>query len=277
MFVISNKATLVKSRKTTHGWFFHLDRCKKENMKLAQIVFFTGIALSNLVSAQVFDVPYKDDPPTRTLLVPAPNAKAVVLLFPGGGGMLRLQNDGSSTNFHTFVRSKNLWIQYGIDAVLVDTPYDLGGGMRNSRSIRDHQQRILNVVQYYKEKLNLPIWIFGHSMGTVSVTEFANGGKDQAGLISGVIIAGTYRSASIDSDVAMPVQAIHHVDDGCANTPFSASEGIIKNRSGKSRSQFVAMEGGVSEGDVCGSKAYHGFNEKESEFIKTAAQFILKN
>ena len=246
-------------------------------MKINLVILMLLVCFPFLARAQVFDVPYKDDPPTRTLLVATPNAKAVVLLFPGGGGMLRLQDDGSSTNFHTFVRSKNLWAQYGIDAILVDTPYDLGSGMRNSRSIRNHQQRILNVVRYYKEKLNLPMWIFGHSMGTVSVTEFANGGKDQAALISGVIVAGTYRSASIDSDVIMPVQAIHHVDDGCASTPFSTSEGIIKNRPSKSPSQFVPMEGGVSEGDVCGSKAYHGFNEKEPEFIKAAAQFIQKN
>lgn len=246
-------------------------------MKLNLAILILLLCFPFLARAQVFDVPYKDDPLTRTLLVATPNAKAAVLLFPGGGGMLRLQDDGSSTNFHTFVRSKNLWAQYGIDAILVDTPYDLGGGMRNSRSIRNHQQRILNVVRYYKEKLNLPIWIFGHSMGTVSVTEFANGGKDQAALISGVIVAGTYRSASIGSDVTMPVQAIHHVDDGCASTPFSTSEGIIKNRPSKSPSQLVPMEGGVSEGDVCGSKAYHGFNEKEPEFIKAAAQFILKN
>lgn len=246
-------------------------------MKLNLAILMLLVCFPFLARAQVFDVPYRDDPPTRTLLVATPNAKAAVLLFPGGGGMLRLQDDGSSTNFHTFVRSKNLWAQYEIDAILVDTPYDLGGGMRNSRSIRNHQQRILNVVRYYKERLNLPIWIFGHSMGTVSVTEFANGGKDQAALISGVIVAGTYRSASIGSDVTMPVQAIHHVDDGCASTPFSTSEGIIKNRPSKSPSQLVPMEGGVSEGDVCGSKAYHGFNEKEPEFIKAAAQFILKN
>ena len=277
MFATLNKTPLAKSRETTFGWFFYLDPCKKEVMKLTQVILFTAIAFSQLVSAQVFDVPYKDDPPTRTLLIPTQKAKAVVLLFPGGGGVLRLQEDGSSTNFHTFVRSKNLWAQYGIDAVLVDTPYDLGSGMRNSRSIRDHQQRILNVVRYYKEKLNLPVWIFGHSMGTVSVTEFANGGKDQAALISGVIVAGTYRSASIDSDVTMPVQAIHHVDDGCASTPFSTSERIIKNRPSQSPSQFIVMEGGVSEGDACGSKAYHGFNEKEAEFVKAAAQFILQN
>lgn len=246
-------------------------------MKLNPCFFLFGLLASAVVSAQVFDVPYKDDAPTRTLLNSVQNAKAVVLLFPGGGGMLRLHDDGSSTNFHTFVRSKNLWAQYGIDSVLVDTPYDLGGGMRNSRSIRDHQQRIMNVVRYYKEKLNLPVWIFGHSMGTVSVTEFINGGKDQEKLIAGVIVAGTYRSASIDSDVSVPVLGIHHIEDGCTHTPFSTSESIIKNRPSQSRSQFIAMEGGVSEGDECGSKAYHGFNQKEPEFIKAAAQFILKN
>jgi len=92
-----------------------------------------------------------------------------------------------------------------------------------------------------------------------------------------VIVAGTYRSAMIDSDVSIPVLAIHHIDDGCSNTPFSISEKIIKDRPSKSVAQFVSIEGGISEGDVCGSKAHHGFNQKESEFIKVAAQFILKN
>ena len=239
---------------------------------VALVLFITSSAYS-----QVIDVPYKDDVPTRTLLTPVKNAKAVVLLFPGGGGVLNLKDDGSTTNFHTFVRSKDLWAQYGIDSVLVDTPYDLGGGMRNSRSIRDHQQRILNVVNYYKEKLNLPVWIFGHSMGTVSVTEFVNGGKEKEKLIAGVIVAGTYRSATIDSDVKVPVLAVHHVDDGCASTPFATSERIIDSRPQQSNSKFIQIDGGISEGDVCGSKAYHGFNQRESELIRVVAQFILKN
>ena len=246
-------------------------------MKHIRLFLLASVFASSFVNAQVFDVPYKDDAPTRTLLIPVKSAKAAVLLFPGGGGVLRLQDDGSTTNFHTFVRSKDLWAQYGIDAVLVDTPYDLGAGMRNLRSIRDHQQRIFNVVNYYRDKLNLPVWVFGHSMGTVSVTEFVNGGKDKERLIAGVIVAGTYRSATIDSDVALPVMAIHHVDDGCASTPLATSERIIEGRSSKTVSEFVRIDGGVSEGDVCGSKAYHGFNQRESEFIKSAAQFILKN
>jgi hypothetical protein len=246
-------------------------------MRLLNLVTAISIFLPAVAYAQVFDVPYKDDSPSRTLLIPVKNAKAVVLLFTGGGGVLNLKDDGSTSNGHTFVRSKDLWAQYEIDAVLVDTPYDLGAGMRNSRSTGDHQQRILNVVNYYKEKIKLPVWIFGHSMGTVSVTEFVNGVKKREKLIAGVIVAGTYRSATVDSDVKIPVLAIHHNDDGCASTPFMTSERIIKSRSKESVSQFIQIEGGISEGDVCGSRAYHGFNQKESEFIKAAAQFILKN
>lgn len=251
--------------------------CKNPKMKITHIVASLGMLISCVAYSQVFDVPYKDDPPTRTLLTPVKNAKAVVLLFPGGGGVLNLQDNGATMNGHTFVRSKDLWAQYGIDSVLVDTPYDLGAGLRNSRSIRDHQQRILNVVTYYKEKLNLPVWIFGHSMGTVSVTEFVNGGKEQEKLIAGVIVAGTYRSANIESDVKVPVLGIHHMHDSCSSTPIVASERIIESRPKQFTAQFIEIDGGVSEGGVCGSRAHHGFNQREPEFIKAAAQFILKN
>jgi len=161
--------------------------------------------------------------------------------------------------------------------VLVDTPYGLNSGIKHLRSIRDHQQRIFNVVNYYREKLKLPVWIFGHSMGSVSVTEFANGGKDQEKLIAGVIVAGTYQTASIDSDVVLPVLAIHHVEDGCSSTPIAVSERIIERRPKQFAAQMIRIDGGISEGDPCGALAYHGFNQKEPEFIKAAAQFILKN
>ena len=246
-------------------------------MKMIRFIGVVGMLLSTSVIAQVLDVPYKDDAPTRTLFLPTKNAKAVVLLFPGGGGVLNLQDDGSTRNFHTFVRSKDLWAQYGIDAVLVDTPHSLGDGRGHARATRDHQQRIVNVVSYYRDKVHLPVWIFGHSMGTVSVTEFVNGGKEKERLISGVIVAGTFKSATIDSDVSLPVLAIHHVGDSCGSTPFAASERIITGRPNKSKAQFVQIDGGISEGDVCGSMAYHGFNQREAEFIQTAAQFILQH
>ena len=248
---------------------------KNNVMRMIKCILYAWVLMAFPVEAQIFDVPYKDDAPTRTLLIPAKDAKAVVLLYPGGGGVLRLKDDGSTANTHTFVRSKDEWTKFGIVAVLVDTPYGLGDGRGHSRSTRDHQQRIKNVISYYKEKFNLPIWLFGHSMGTVSVSEFANGGRDQFQMIDGVIIAGTYRTVAMDGDGKLPVLAMHHAQDGCVSTPISASEAVINARPKDSRAQLILIDGGVSVGDVCGAMAYHGFNQKEDELVKDAAGFIL--
>lgn len=188
--------------------------------------------------------------------------------------MLRLKDDSSTKNQHTFVRSVNLWSQYQIDAVLVDTLYDLGDLRRGDRRDRiDHLARVGEVIEFYKKKFNFPVWIFGHSMGTSTATYFANKVKTNA--LSGIIIAGTVKTASLDDDVKFPVLAIHHINDQCEGTPLSASENIISSRPKNTVSHFEIIEGGVREGNVCDFFAYHGFNQTESELIKRAAQFIL--
>jgi len=210
--------------------------------------------------------------------VSAQNPKALVLLFPGGGGMMRMQNDGSTKNRHTFVRSLDQWSQYHIDAVLVDTPYDLGDLQRGDlRDRSDHLERVHEVASYYKDKYHLPIWIFGHSMGTSTATNFANSLDKKSHLISGIIIAGTVRTASVDDSVSMPILALHHVQDSCLGSPPDASARIVNKRPFEFVSELEMIDGGISEGDVCQSFAYHGFNQTETELIKRAAKFILGN
>ncbi len=236
-----------------------------------------GCLFSAITHAQVFDVPHSEVP-TRTFLVPAPEPKAIVLLFPGGGGRMKLQDDGSTNNHHTFVRALDQWSQYHIDAVLVDTPYDLGDLQRGDlRDRSDHLERVAEVAAYYKDKYRLPIWIFGHSMGTSTATNFANSLDKNSHLISGIIIAGTVRTASVSDDVSLPILALHHVQDSCGGTPPDASARIIKGRPPKFIAQLEMIEGGTSQGDECQSFAYHGFNQTEPELIRRAAKFILGN
>lgn len=229
-----------------------------------------------IAQGQVFDISHLQDAPTRTLFVGVQNSKALVLLFPGGGGMLYLKGDGSTHNQHTFVRSIDEWAQYQIDAVLVDTPYDLGDLKRGDRrNEEDHLKRVGEVVSFYKNKTGLPIWIFGHSMGTSTATYFINQSNEDSKKLTGIIIAGTVRTASLDDKVSLPVEAIHHERDQCGGTPLSASKSIIDGRPKNYISRFEVIEGGISEGDVCQSFAYHGFNQTEPEFVKRAAQFML--
>ena len=230
------------------------------------------------MNAQVLDVAHFEEEPTRTLLILAERPKALVLLYPGGGGQMHLRDDGSTKNRHTFVRSVDQWAQYHIDAVLVDTPYDLGDLKRgNFRGRGDHLQRVEEVITFYKAKTKLPIWIFGHSMGTSTASYYVSESPRLAKLLAGVVVAGTVRTATLSDEVTLPVLAIHHRDDACGGTPISASRNLIEGRPEGLVSRFDIIEGGVSEGNICDSFAYHGFNQTESELIKRAAEFILSH
>ena len=96
-------------------------------------------------------------------------------------------------------------------------------------------------------------------------------------MISGIIIAGTVRTASVDDSVSMPILALHHVQDSCLGTPTDASARIVNKRPPQFVSKLEMIDGGTSQGDECQSFAYHGFNQTEPELIKRAAKFILSN
>ena len=232
----------------------------------------------SITHAQVFDVPHSEETPTRTLIIEASKPRALVLLFPGGGGMAGISDSGTIKSKHTFIRSMEMWAQYGIDAVLVDTPYDLGDLRRgNLRGRKDHLTRVDEVVTFYKNKFKLPIWIFGHSMGSSTATYYANEIDQSKKNLAGIIIAGTIHTASLDDEVTLPVLAIHHQYDACAGTPVSASSRIIEGRPPQLVSKLELIEGGIAEGEVCQSFAFHGFNHTEAEFVKRAANFILSH
>lgn len=244
-------------------------------MMLLRILIVALLTQANAI-AQMIEVPSRPgDAPTKTLLVPASNAKATVLLFPGGGGVLNLQPDGTTASQHTFVRSKDLWQQYGINAVLVDSHEELGNTKSHSRRSRDHQARIADVAAFYKNKFQHPVWLFGHSMGTTSVTAYASEQKGKPAGFDGVIVAGTNNTASLDSDVTLPTLAIHHKLDGCRFDPVSNSESIVRSRQKTVRTRLVLLDGGTNAGEPCGALSFHGFLGIEKELVGAAANFIL--
>jgi dienelactone hydrolase len=230
-----------------------------------------------LVCGQVLEVPQAGEAPTKTFLIETAKPKAVVLLFIGGDGVLDLKPDGSTTKENPLNRSAGQWKSYGINSVLVDSPYDLGDARRgNVRGKSEHLSRVESVVNYYRNKFNLPVWIFGHSMGTVTAIQFANQ-SERSAAITGIIIAGTHIGENLNASFSKPVMAIHHQKEACPATPISASESIIKGRSKETKSELVMIDGGEDVGKACMGLAYHGFNKVEDKVVSAAAKFILGN
>ena len=232
--------------------------------------------LSAVVCARdVIDIPSKYSP-TRTLQFQAPDSKATVLLFIGGDGQLKLTDDGQTEHRHTFVRSVELWASHGINAVLVDSPFDLGNARAHKRNSEDHLTRVSEVISFYK-KQGQPVWIFGHSMGTSTVAALMTSGRPEIGYLSGYIVAGTLTGESVPSSITLPALGIHHKRDGCVKTPASATEAILNSRSEDTVKKVVLLDGGQERGNPCFAHSYHGFLGIENEFIDSAAKFILQN
>ncbi|MEY4725164.1 MAG: hypothetical protein RL043_1313 [Pseudomonadota bacterium] len=228
--------------------------------------------------AEIIDIPSTQGVPTRTLLVANPEPKLTVLLFIGGDGQLRLTEDGKTGHGHTFVRSIDLWKQHKINAVLIDTPFDLGNAMRgHKRGSAEHLTRVAEVVSYYAKNLKTPIWIFGHSMGTSTVAAFLNSGKPEVNHLRGYVVAGTHKGESVPPEIKLPALGIHHKKEACEATPIGASEAIIQSRSPDTPKAMVLLDGGEDKGHRCQARAYHGFNGIEGEFVDAAAQFMLQH
>jgi hypothetical protein len=230
-----------------------------------------------MVSAnEVIDVPSVQGVPTRTLVATVKEPRATILLFIGGDGMLRLTPSGQTEHGHTFVRSFGMWKAHGIEAVLVDSPEDLGNAMRgHQRGSQQHLNRVSEVVRHFQSKR--PLWIFGHSMGTSTVAAFLGSNRPEIDLLQGYIVTGTHKGESVPAQIKLPALAIHHRPEGCPSTPIAASEAIIRSRSPDTPKEMVLLDGGTEPGHRCQSRSYHGFHGIEETLINTAAAFILKN
>jgi dienelactone hydrolase len=237
------------------------------------LIFISSVGRAD----EVVDIPSAHGMPTRVLISHTQAAKATVLLYIGGGGLLRIPEDGRINHIHTFVRSFRFWRDYEVQAVLIDSPIDLGNArLGHRRGSKDHLDRVSEVIRYFHSKSSRPIWIFGHSMGTVTAVQFANQ-SEKSGAVAGIIIAGTHIGETLGANFSKPVMAIHHKKEACAATPISASESIIKGRSKETKSELAMIDGGEDVGLACMGLSYHGFNKVEDQMVSAAAKFILEN
>lgn len=244
---------------------------------LISLVF---LLFSNASSAEIIQVPGSDDD-TTTAYWSSPNSKAVLIFMPGGGGSFNIASRNPTKP--SWVLSKLFdasQISPGLDLVFVDSPYSLGmqGGNISPRYTKDHLSRMLSVIQFYKDKTKKPIYLIGHSNGTISEAEFLNKSPDNQKLLAGVIFSGSRNETSIDGQLNLPILFLHHEDDANGRwTSYSNAEGIYKKVKALNTGPtgFSTVHGGEAGGDpsTSGHHMYEGSFEEAANYIWT---FIFK-
>ena len=138
-----------------------------------------------------------------------------------------------------------------------------------------------DVVRHYKEQLRKPVWLMGHSMGSISVTEAYKRLQDEkrAALVSGLIVSAGQNGTSLNGEATtLPVLVLHHEADPCVgNTVGHAKRIVTKLRdAGNLSADLVLVSGGSSHGDPC-RNGYHMYLGIEPEVAKVLDAFMSRH
>jgi len=222
---------------------------------------------------------------TQSYLLSSPaagKARAVAVLFPGGAGAIELEREAARTlldrgNF--LVRSRRLFTGSGIVAAVMDAPSDQSRGMEDEFRLGDaHAADAGRVVADLKSRYpGLPVFLVGTSRGAISA---ASAGRRLGPVVDGVVLTSTpflatRRQPGLSgfdlSSIPVPLLFVHHVDDGCDYTPYSAAKRLAD------RYPVVSVSGGLPpQSKPCEAMSPHGFLGREAETVDAIAKWMLK-
>lgn len=222
---------------------------------------------------------------TVRVLLATPNTtpKGIFVLFPGGQGRLISQRGQLTTGFG---QSFQLFVDQGFIAAVVDTPSDQAGELSSHfRTSNEHLEDARKIIDFLGQKWSKPIFLMGHSRGTLSVAHLPRSLKDSR--IQGIILTASLAIRSKDGylslselrmdQITLPALFVHHRDDGCPTTPFNVAVQIQNRLTNSPKVNFIEVFGGKpEEDDPCrGWKDHHGFYGLEHEVVKAITDWAL--
>ena len=235
-------------------------------------------------------IPYMDGKkePNSTVVLTAEDSRAVVIFLGGGKGQFNWSSNHKSTDFPATNATMHLY-KKNISVLVPDWPYSMKifhGGYKmecGKRCSDESYERLLNVMEYAQKKYpGQPIWIVGHSNGSITIDRFT---KYLAKLSRLEELAGAVSSASRKE---MKVEApnfrlafMHHYNDNCQYNPRSVAETLYKKHK-KTLGDNVSLhwiKGGGNGGkwDKKGQciGGTHSYEFAEEEVTQTLRTIIL--
>ena len=126
---------------------------------------------------EVVTIPTHSGTTTRYAFAPAKDAKIGLVMLIGGGGYMNLDDQGCPRllSRNVLVRMRPLLNEAGIVTALVDAPSDMKTeeGLGGFRIASGHAEDLGKVIAELRARINGPVWIVGHSRGSLSAANTA--------------------------------------------------------------------------------------------------------
>lgn len=259
-------------------------------MTLRTLLFFVTALLAAASAAaqttRTVDIPTRPGVNQRFIVITPDKPKAAVILFAGGDGGLTLEADGRipklAGNF--LVRSRPLFADRGLTTVVIDAPSDMQSHpyLSGNRQTAEHVADVKAVIAWLRDQAKIPVWLVGTSRGTQSAAYIAtrlppaDGGPDGIVLTSSVVRDTRTRAVpEMELDrVRIPVLVAHHRQDSCRICLYADVPLLMERLTATPRKELLTFDGGISIGNPCEARAWHGFNGIEGEVVERIAAWI---
>ena len=230
-------------------------------------------------NANVFEVTI-DGASQRVLFVTPERPAAVVVMFPGGDGIIGITADGTIAKRGNFlIRTRPNWLAQGFAFAAVDAARSRAG--RNGDRVgKSNQRAIAAIVAEIRKRTDAPIWLLGTSAGAPAAV--AGAASLSSGAIRGVVISSPVSAANSDTvfdvslkGITVPVLIQVHKEDGCPATPPRNAARIKSALSASPDVEIQEFTGGRTPQSVpCEAFAQHGFFGIEDQVVAAAAAWI---
>ena len=236
---------------------------------------FTGHAEGTL-----FKVPTRDGVTTTLFWEPAPDAKATVFLFPGGAGGFGRIEAGKAMGMNFLIRSEPFFIANGFNVAIFGRPSDSQDLDYADRISDTHMADVRKVLEFVKNKAEVPVWIVGTSRGTISATATAiNLQSDIAGMVLTSSVVSYKKPGAVPKQdlaaIRVPVLVLHHTKDACPLCqPFEVPAILRGLKNAPVKKEVMVSGGDNPTGNVCEALHWHGFIGMEREAVDLIAEWI---
>lgn len=208
-------------------------------------------------------------------------AQAVAVLFPGGNGKTDLERETArkSEGGNYLVRSRGLFAANGIAAAVVDAPSDRASGMDDEfRLGAAHAEDIAKVIADLRKRFpGAPVFLVGTSRGTISAASIAGrlGPAVDGVVLTATLFLANKRAPGLSgfdfATIQTPLLFVHHVDDGCRETPYSSAKRVAE------RYPLVSVSGGnPPRSEPCQAMSQHGFLGRETQTVDAISKWMQK-
>ncbi len=247
----------------------------------AAVVLSLGlIGFAQPMSAQgiAADIPLASGGSQRVLFASPANPRAVLIMFPGGSGIVDISAGGTSTNRNFLVRTLPLWLVQGFAVEILGSPN--GGSLLGQRHTSAYVAVIDRAIDFARSRANAPVWLVGTSQGS---TAAVNGTAHLGNKIAGVVLSSsvTRRTRSdetvFDSEpglIAVPALVVANQGDTCRGTPPGDAATLAAALTRAPRKDVIIVASDQIRSDPCEAMSPHGYLGIEPMVVQRIGDWI---